>query len=114
MRARLRRVLLSLLLAATPLGAAWAQARPLDSPRAAGLVGERYDGFATVRAPNAPADVRALVDQSNAKRTELYKQHATSERVSVDAVGRVYAQEIMKHAPAGTWFLQESGQWVKK
>ena len=114
MRARLRGLLLSLLLVAAPFGAAWAQARPLDAPRAAGMVGERYDGLAVVRAPNAPADVRALVDQANAERAALYKQHAASEGATADAVGRIYAQEIMKAAPAGTWFLQESGQWVKK
>jgi uncharacterized protein YdbL (DUF1318 family) len=114
MRARLSGLLLSLLLAAPPFAAAWAQARPLDPPRAAGVVGERYDGLAVVRAPNAPSDVRALVDQTNAERSALYKQRAASDGASVDAVGRIYAQEIMKAAPAGTWFLQESGQWTKK
>jgi hypothetical protein len=29
-------------------------------------------------------------------------------------VGKIYALEILKAAPAGTWFQQESGQWVKK
>jgi uncharacterized protein YdbL (DUF1318 family) len=93
---------------------AWAQARPLDAPRAAGTVGERYDGMAVVRAADAPADVRALVDQTNAERSTLYKQRAAAENVTAEAVGRIYAQEIMKAAPAGTWFLQETGQWTKK
>ncbi|MBI3516055.1 MAG: YdbL family protein [Proteobacteria bacterium] len=103
--------LLLLVLASAPV---LAQGRPLDAPRAAGTVGERYDGLAVLRAPNAPADLRALVDQANAERAALYQQHAATERTTADAVGRIYAQEIMKAAPAGTWFLQESGQWTKK
>ncbi len=112
MRAWLFTTTLSLLvLTAAPV---LAQSRPLDAPRAAGTIGERYDGLAVVRASNAPADIRALVDQTNAERTTLYKQRAASDGATVDAVGRIYAQEIMKAAPAGTWFLQESGQWTKK
>jgi len=94
--------------------AALAQGRPLDAPRAAGQVGERFDGFAVVRDANAPADVRALVDQANAERRTLYQQRAAGNGTTPDAVGKIYAQEILKAAPAGTWFLQESGQWVKK
>ena len=112
MRAWLLTATLSLLvLASAPV---LAQGRPLDAPRAAGTVGERYDGLAVVRAPTAPADIKTLVDQANAERAALYKQRAASDGATVDAVGRIYAQEIMKAAPAGTWFLQESGQWTKK
>jgi uncharacterized protein YdbL (DUF1318 family) len=113
MCARLRGLLLSILLAALPI-AAGAQERPLDAPRAAGQIGERYDGLAVLHDPNAPADVRALVDQVNARRSALYKQRAASDGATVDAVGRIYAKEILSKAPAGTWFLQESGQWVRK
>ena len=112
MRAWLLTATLSLLvLASAP---ALAQGRPLDAPRAAGTVGERYDGLAVVREASAPADVKALVDQTNAERRALYQQRAAGEKTTADAVGRIYAQEIMKAAPAGTWFLQESGQWTKK
>ena len=112
MRTWLLPLVMALSVLATP--PAWAQARPLDAPRAAGTVGERYDGLAVVRDTSAPANVRALVDQANAERSALYKQRAAAENITPDAVGRVYAQEIMKAAPAGTWFLQESGQWTKK
>jgi uncharacterized protein YdbL (DUF1318 family) len=114
MRAWLFPLMLSLLVLATAPGAALAQGRPLDAPRAAGLVGERFDGLAVVRAPNAPADIRALVDQANAERAALYKQRAAADGATPDAVGRIYAQEILKAAPAGTWVLQESGQWKQK
>ena len=104
--------LLALALALT--GSAHAQsARLLDAPRAQGLVGERYDGFAVVRGA-ASADVAKLVDQVNAERRGVYQQRATAEKAPVEAVGKIYAQQIMQSAPAGTWFLSEAGQWSQK
>ena len=50
----------------------------------------------------------------NAERRTIYSQRATAERVSVEQIGRVYAAEILKSAPPGTWFLEESGRWVQK
>lgn len=103
-----------LLACAALTGQANAQSRPLDAPRASGLVGEKYDGFAVVRSPSAPGDVKSLVDQSNQERAALYKQRGASDGATPDAVGRIYAKQIFDQAPAGTWFLQESGQWVQK
>jgi uncharacterized protein YdbL (DUF1318 family) len=99
-------------LAVTPV-VVHAQARPLDAPRAAGLVGERYDGMAVVRGA-APADVAALVASANAERKNIYADRAATDRASVDAIGRIYAVEIIKSAPTKTWFLSESGQWSQK
>ena len=90
-----------------------AQARPLDAPRTAGLVGERYDGMAVVRGA-APADVAGLVASANAERKKIYADRAAIDHVSVDAIGRIYAAEIIKSAPMKTWFLGESGQWSQK
>ncbi len=108
-----RRVLLALPLALFAAGAA-AQNRVLDAPRAAGAVGERYDGYAVVRDQAQAAKLTPLVNQINAERRKVYSQRAAAERVPADQIGRVYAAEIFKSAPAGTWFLQESGQWVRK
>ena len=81
---------------------------------AAGTVGERFDGYAAVRDSGAPADIRNLVAEINAKRTQVYEGRAASEGVSVGQVGRVYAKQIFAAAPGGTWFLLESGEWVQK
>jgi len=104
---------LALLLSAVGL-AAVAQNRTLDAPRSAGTVGERYDGYAVVRDPAQAASLAPVVDQVNAERRKIYAQRATADGVPIDQIGRIYAAEIVKSAPAGTWFLQESGQWVKK
>jgi uncharacterized protein YdbL (DUF1318 family) len=91
-----------------------AQDRVLDEPRRSGAVGERYDGFAVVRDRAQAAKLAPIVDRVNAERRTIYSQRATAERVSVEQIGRVYASEILKSAPAGTWFLEESGRWVQK
>jgi uncharacterized protein YdbL (DUF1318 family) len=90
-----------------------AESRLLDAPRAAGTVGERYDGYAVARAP-VSSDIAALIDQVNKERHAIYASRAASENVPIEAIGKIYAAEIMKSAPAGTWFLLESGQWVQK
>lgn len=91
-----------------------AQSRVLDAPRASGAVGERFDGYAVVRDQSQAGSLGPLVDRVNAERRQVYTQRATAERAPVDQIGRVYAREIFNSAPAGTWFLQESGQWVRK
>ena len=90
-----------------------ADTRLLDGPRVAGIVGERFDGYAVARGSVTP-DVAALIDKVNKERHDVYAARATSENVPIDAIGKIYAAEIMKSAPAGTWFLSESGQWTKK
>lgn len=92
---------------------AQAQSRLLDAPRTAGLVAERYDGFAAVRG-NASPEIAALVAKVNAERRAIYAQRAASDNVSIAAVGKIYAVEIMKSAPPNTWFLTESGKWIQK
>jgi uncharacterized protein YdbL (DUF1318 family) len=108
-----RRLVLAMLLALAS-GGAVAQSRTLDAPRSAGTVGERYDGYAVVRDPAQAASLAPVVDQVNAERRNIYAQRAAADGVPVDQIGRIYAGEIVKSAPPGTWFLQESGQWVKK
>jgi hypothetical protein len=61
-----------------------------------------------------PANTAALIDQVNAERRQLYAERARTEGVPIDAIGKIYAGEIIKSAPAGTWFLSENGQWTRK
>jgi uncharacterized protein YdbL (DUF1318 family) len=87
--------------------------RLLDGPRAAGIVGERYDGYAVIRGA-APPDVRALVDKVNAERSAIYADQAVKQHAPIFEVGRVYADQILKTAPRGTWFLAQNGEWTQK
>lgn len=94
-------------------GPATAQSRMLDDARAAGTVGERYDGIAVARA-GASATVQQTVDNVNAQRLAIYRKRAAAEGISTEAVGTIYAKQIFDNAPPGTWFLSKSGQWVRK
>ena len=95
------------------LPAAAQQRRQLEAPRAAGQAGERYDGYAAVHG-TAPAEVRALVDQVNAHRRQIYTKKAAEQNVPVDSVARIYAQKIAARLPPGTWLLREDGRWVQR
>jgi uncharacterized protein len=88
-------------------------AKPLDAPRIAGLVGERFDGYAVAHG-KVTADIAALLDKVNAERRALYEKRAASDHVPVEAVQQIYAQQIRQSAPVGTWFLGQDGQWTQK
>ena len=112
-----RRRFLTLLAAslfAVTLGALPAAAQSLNKLRSSGVVGERYDGLAVVRDASTSSKVRATVAEVNAKRRRIYAKRAAEQGVPADQVGRVYAQEIFRKAPPGTWFLGEDGRWTKK
>jgi len=95
------------------LGLAPAAAASLDAARASGMIGERFDGYAVAR-PSANADAKKLVGTVNAQRAAIYAKRAREQGITADAVGKVYAKEILDRAPKGTWFLQANGDWVRK
>ncbi len=90
-----------------------AMAQTLDELRASGAIGERYDGFVEVRDSSA-AGAKSVAKEVNAKRRTLYEQRAASQGATPQDVGRVYASQIMRKAPGGTWFLDENGNWRQK
>ena len=109
-RPRLLLSALAALLLVAALGAAPADAQSLDALRASGAVGERFDGYAVARDPSA----QAFVNQVNSQRQQIYQQQASSQGVPVDQVGRVYAQQILQKAPAGTFIQKPDGSWMQK
>jgi uncharacterized protein YdbL (DUF1318 family) len=109
-----RALLCALVLVGLCAGGALAQNRPLDAPRAKGIVGERFDGFAMVRDRKAPASIKQLVRATNQQRRALYQKRARATKSSVKAVGQVYAKQIFKTAPRGTWLLTAPGRWVRR
>ena len=87
---------------------AWAGS--LQDLRASGALGESASGYAVARDPGATAEVASI----NEKRKAVYAQKAAAQGVSIDQVGKVYAKEIFKKVPAGTWLQNQQGQWSKK
>lgn len=112
---RLARGALPLALALGLIGPAPALAAPLDAPRAAGIVGERYDGLAVIRDESrADSNLRTLVRDINDKRRALYEQEAQKQDAPLSAVAKIYAKTIYDKAPAGWWFLGQDGTWAQK
>lgn len=91
---------------------AWAQS--LDELRAQGIVAERYDGLLEVRVDDPPEGAKALVERINAERSEIYRKRAASEGVPAEEVGKVYAQQISRKAPEGTYFRKPDGSYIRK
>ncbi len=98
-------ILLTLSLYGTP-----ARADNLEQLRASGAIGESYSGYVIARNSSTQAEANAI----NTQRRAIYQEKAATQGVSVDQVGKVYAIEIFKKIPAGTWFQKENGQWVRK
>src|SRR4051812_12975144 len=92
-----------------------AHADSLDSARAAGLVGERPDGYVDFVKPNPPPDVQALVTDINAQRRKVYEQLAGQKGVPVEEVGALAAEKTISQKLQPGWFYMNSaGQWVQK
>lgn len=93
---------------------AYAEERPLDAPRAQGLIGERYDGLTVVHDTQASAEIRALVEKTNEERRKVYAAQAASTGAPPADVGKIYAAQILQKAPAGTWVQGADGSWQQK
>ena len=109
----LRRTFLASLLIAFMFPALPASADVLNDLRAAGTVGERFDGLLELRDSNATG-AAAKVKEINAKRREIYAKRAAQDGATLEQVGAIYAKEIMERAPKGTWFLGSDGKWTRK
>ena len=96
------------ILCAVPLASA--DAASLNELHASGAVGERFDGYAVARDSSAAS----FVNQVNAERRKIYQKAAAEQNADVGEVGKVYAQQIMRKAPKGTWFLQANNKWSQK
>src|SRR3954462_14412325 len=96
-----------------PFGSAHADA--LDAARAAGLLGERPDGYVDAVTPNPSAEVMSLKEQINAQRRKVYQQLAGEKGVPVEEVAALAAEKtIAQKLKPGMYYLDSSGQWVQK
>ena len=109
------RAALAALLLCLALPLTGAEADPLDDARAAGLVGERPDGYVDLVQPNAPANVQQLVTEINAQRRKVYQELAGQKGVPVEEVGALAAEKtISQKLQPGMYYMNSSGQWVQK
>ncbi len=110
----LLRILLLALALGFPLGAAQAQDGALAAAKAQGLVGERPDGLVGLVSPAASAQIRAMVDQTNAQRRALYQQIAQRERTTIEVVQQRFGERLVRETPPGQFYMDASQRWQRR
>jgi len=92
-----------------------AHADPLDSARAAGLIGERPDGYVAAVSASPTADIQKLVDDINAQRRKIYEQLASQKGVPSEEIAALAAEKtISQKLQPGWYYMNSAGQWVQK
>jgi len=101
---------------ATPAVADIAASKALvDAAKAKGAVGERANGYLGFVTTSSDAALKAAVDEINAGRHDVYAQAAAKNNVSIDAAGQsAFANVIFPKLPAGQYYENAAGAWVKK
>lgn len=90
-----------------------AQTPAVDAARAAGQIGERFDGYIGVASP-VPAAVRSQVASINIQRRSLYSRLAASRGVSPQDVGITAGCELLRRVPVGGVYLLADGAWHRR
>lgn len=106
--------LLAIALFALGLGVGPALAAPLDDAKAAGLVGERIDGYLGVVDRSAPAEVRRMVEEINAERRARYAEIAERQGAPVEAVAQIAGEKLIQRARSGEYVMGADGRWRRK
>ena len=98
------------LLAAVP---AAAQTPAVNAARAAGAVGERYDGYIGVASPVSGV-VRSQVASINIQRRSLYSRLAASKGVSPQDVGITAGCQLLSRVGVGEAYMLGDGAWRRR
>lgn len=102
-------LILALLFAAPATG----QTPAVDAARAAGQIGERYDGYMGVAAPISGA-VRSQVSSINIQRRSLYSRLAQSKGVSPQDVGITAGCQLLARVGVGEAYMWADGVWRRR
>ena len=96
------------------VGASQAGAATLDDAKAAGQVGEAHDGYVHLVDSSAPADVKALVEDVNAKRKAKYATIAKKRNAPIEAVAVQAGAMLIERTPPGQYVMDSHSKWKKK
>ena len=104
----------ALIIALAALAApAAAQTPAVDTARATGIVGERYDGYMGLAAA-APAQLRSQVAAINIRRRSLYSNLAASRGASPQDVGIAAGCSLLARVPIGGSYMLGDGVWRRR
>ena len=106
-----RGLLAAFLLALAP--ATMAQTPAVDAARAAGAVGERYDGYVGVTGA-VSATVRSQVATINIQRRALYSRLAASRGVSPRDVGITAGCQLLARVGVSEAYMLGDGAWRRR
>jgi uncharacterized protein YdbL (DUF1318 family) len=104
---------LLLLALAMCAGPTLAQTTAVDSARAAGSIGERFDGYIGIAAP-VSAQVRSQVATINIRRRSLYSSLAVRKGASPQDVGITAGCQLLVRVPVGGSYMLSDGAWRRR
>ena len=90
-----------------------AQTPAVDAARAAGAVGERYDGYLGVSGV-VSAPVRSQVARINIQRRSLYSRLAASKGASPQDVGITAGCQLLAGVGVGEAYMLSDGTWRRR
>ena len=108
----MRRLALALIMVAAAAPAT-AQMPAVDAARAAGGVGERYDGYLGIAGPVAPA-VRSQVSRINIHRRALYSNLGSQKGASPQEVGITAGCQLLARVGVGQAYMLADGVWRRR
>ncbi len=109
----MRRLLIAVALVALATGAPAQEAGVVAQARAAGLIGERFDGYiGVVITPSAA--LRTQVAAINIKRRSLFSNLAARRGVGAQDVGVTAACTLLGRVGVGEVYMLGDGQWRRR
>jgi uncharacterized protein YdbL (DUF1318 family) len=98
-------------------GLGWSEptwAISLQEAKAQGYVGEQANGYLGLVKSGAPANVKALINDVNAKRRQEYQSIARRNNTELNVVEALAGKKAIERTPPGQYVRLPSGKWVKK
>ncbi len=86
----------------------------LQEAKAQGLLGEQPNGYLGLVKANAPAAVKSLMNNINAKRKQEYQSIAQRNHTQLNVVEALAGKKAIERTPRGQYIRLPSGQWTKK
>ena len=90
-----------------------AQTPAIDAARAAGTLGERFDGYIGIAAP-VSGTVRSQVSTINIRRRSLYSNLAARKGASPQDVGITAGCQLLARVRVGEAFMLADGVWRRR
>jgi uncharacterized protein YdbL (DUF1318 family) len=105
---------LAMLAGAIPLAlgimAVPAAAQDYASAKAAGLIGEKVDGYVAVVGAGSP-ELRRVVDDTNIKRRAVYAEKAQAQRVTIEEYAFATGCTLIAKTSPGEKYQAPDGSW---